>query len=399
MFITLPMTDFQFIRKWFKWHKIFAIDERKPVYAITNEGIEFRCSYILSGLNLETIGKNLHTYKVEKLVGNLDYSLLRTPITEITEQEMDYMVNDCLVVMSYIAEYILTLGNITKILITKTSFVRQLCRKNCFFGGDASHRKDVYKYKKYQRYMNSLVITSPQEYNQMTRAFQGGFTHASCEGVGLTFENVASYDFTSSYPYVMCAYDEYPVSTGKLVQVKDMKQFEDYLKIYCCIFDIEFEHIESKIDFEHYLSSSKCVTEGEEIEDNGRIVYADILRTTITHIDFEIIKAVYTWKKIRIKNFRIYKKGYLPRDLILTILKFYSDKTTLKGVEEELINYQSAKGNVNSIYGCMVTSVIRTIHNYEGDNWIDEEPNLIEELEKYDKSRNRFNFYGWGLLS
>lgn len=193
------MTDFQFIRKWFKWHKIFAIDDRKPVYAITNEGIEFRCSYILSGLNLETIGKNLHTYKVEKLVGNLDYSLLRTPKTEITEQEMDYMVNDCLVVMSYIAEYILTLGNITKILITKTSFVRQLCRKNCFFGGDASHRKDVYKYKKYQRYMNSLVITSPQEYNQMTRAFQGGFTHASCEGVGITFEDVASYDFTSSY--------------------------------------------------------------------------------------------------------------------------------------------------------------------------------------------------------
>ena len=191
--------DFQFIRKWFKWHKIFAIEERKPVYAITEEGIEFRCSYILSGLNLETIGKNLHTYKVEKLVGNLDYSLIRHPKSYISEEEMNYMVNDCLVVMSYIAEYILTLGNITKILITKTSFVRQLCRKNCFFGGDSSHRKSVYKYRAYKEFISNLVITSPQEYNQMTRAFQGGFTHASCEGVGMTFEDVASYDFTSSY--------------------------------------------------------------------------------------------------------------------------------------------------------------------------------------------------------
>lgn len=393
------MTDFQFIRKWFKWYKIFAIEERKPVYAITESGIEFRCSYILSGLNLETIGKNLHTYKVQKLVGNLDYSKLRTPLTIISEDEMKYMINDCLVVMAYIQEYIEQLGNITKILITKTSFVRQLCRNNCFYGGDASHRKDVSKYKRYQRYIKNLVITSPQEYEQMVRAFQGGFTHASCLGVGITYENVASYDFTSSYPYVMCAYAEYPITTGKLVTIKDMKQFEDYLKIYCCIFDVEFTHLESKIDFEHYISSSKCVIEGFNIEDNGRVVYADILKTTITHIDFEIIKATYQWSKIRIKNFRIYKKGYLPRDLILTILKFYSDKTTLKGVEEELINYQSAKANVNSIYGCMVTSVVRTQHNYENDVWEDSEPNLIEELEKYDNSKTRFNFYGWGLLS
>ena len=36
--------EFQFIRKRFNWDKIFFLEERRPVYAITG-GIEFRCSW------------------------------------------------------------------------------------------------------------------------------------------------------------------------------------------------------------------------------------------------------------------------------------------------------------------------------------------------------------------
>ena len=39
--------EFQFMRKWFNWDKVFAIKRRRPVYAVTG-AIEFRCSLFLS---------------------------------------------------------------------------------------------------------------------------------------------------------------------------------------------------------------------------------------------------------------------------------------------------------------------------------------------------------------
>ena len=41
--------EFQFMRKYFKWLEVFAVDERKPIKALCSYGIEFRDSYILSG--------------------------------------------------------------------------------------------------------------------------------------------------------------------------------------------------------------------------------------------------------------------------------------------------------------------------------------------------------------
>ena len=82
--------EFQFMRHYFEWEKVFAVDLRKPVYALTTKGIEFRDTLILSGYKLETVGKNLHTYKVAKMVGDLDYKKIRNSKTQLTEKEIGY---------------------------------------------------------------------------------------------------------------------------------------------------------------------------------------------------------------------------------------------------------------------------------------------------------------------
>ena len=117
--------EFQFIRKRFEWLKVFALDDRKPVQAVSTIGIEFKCSYQLSGYSLASVGKNLTKYHVEKLVGDLDYSKLRHSGTDMSETEIGYVVNDGLVVMAYIQERIEDDGSILKIPLTKTGYVRK----------------------------------------------------------------------------------------------------------------------------------------------------------------------------------------------------------------------------------------------------------------------------------
>lgn len=181
--------EFEYMRKWLLWEKVFASEPRKPIYALTQSGIEFRCSYMLSGYSLEKIGEQLHKYQVKKLVGQLDYSKIRHSKTSLSQSEIDYCVNDVKVVMCYIAEKMIQDGNITKIPLTKTGYVRNYCREKCFKSPD------------YKTFIHSLTL-GPDEYNQLKRAFQGGFTHANpfISNLQEPIENVTSYDITSSYP-------------------------------------------------------------------------------------------------------------------------------------------------------------------------------------------------------
>lgn len=50
------------------------------------------------------MGEDLQKYKVEKKVGDLDYNLVRTSSTPLTEQELGYCENDIRVVIAYIQE-------------------------------------------------------------------------------------------------------------------------------------------------------------------------------------------------------------------------------------------------------------------------------------------------------
>lgn len=389
--------EFQFMRKIFEWDKVFSLDVRKPVYAITKSGIEYRCSYKLSGYNLENVGKNLQKYKVEKMSGDLDYSKVRHSKTPLTEKEWQYCVHDVLVVMAYIQEKIESDGDITKIPLTKTGYVRNYCRNSCFYLYK-SHKRGGWKYKQYRQLMRNLTLTS-DEYNQLKRAFQGGFTHANAMYSGKTLENVGSFDFTSSYPYAMIS-EKYPMGRGEHIQITSSEQFERCLKNYCCMFDVEFKNIESITYIEHPISLSKCQVAINRVVDNGRVVSADLLLTTITNLDWDVYKHFYHWEDAKIGNFVRYPKGYLPTDLVKSILKLYQDKTTLKGVEGKEVEYLGSKEMVNAAYGMTVTDICRDEIIYDDSSqldWEKQKPNIEEAIEKYNKSARRFLFYPWGV--
>ena len=387
--------EFQFIRKCFEWSKVFSIDTRKPLYALTKDyGIEFRCSYILSGKSLAKMGEELQKYPVQKMVGDLDYSLIRHSKTPLTPEELKYCENDVRVVMAYIQEEIERYGNITRIPLTNTGRVRDYVRKKCLYDYSKGRKERSKIYQRYYKLMQGMTLTV-EDYNQAVNVFSGGFTHANACYVGRTIQNVHSRDFTSSYPSVMVS-EKFPISSPIPYQPKNKADFKKMLSKYCCVFDIEFTNIISTTPVEHPISSYHCKKLEGAIIDNGRVVQASKMVITVTEQDFFIYKMFYEWDSFRIANFKYMYKGYLPKPIIESVLKFYKDKTTLKDVEGKEEEYLLSKGMLNSIYGMMVTNILKDEVIYN-DEWSVKPPNAESIIKKYNSNRRRFLFYYWGV--
>lgn len=377
--------EFQFIYKLFEWESVFSLRKHKPIYARTNGGFEFRCSYLLSGLNLQKVGENLRNSNIRKQVGTFDYNLIRHHETEITEIELNYCEHDVLVILEYIREQIEEhKGNINYIPLTNTGRVRNYCRKQTLYKN----------YDDYHTLMKGLVL-EVDEYLQLKRGFQGGFTHASYAYSGRVVNDVTSYDFASSYPYVMVS-ERFPMTAPKLID-NPGEELDFYLDKYACIFDIELWEVSSITLWEHPLSESRCYKSVGTISDNGRVVYSQYVKTTITEQDYFTLREYYEWGNAEITNFRIMKKEYLPRSFILAILNLYSDKTTLKDVEGKEAEYMRSKNMINSCYGMTVTDIARPEITFQSTGWDSSPPDIDEVIEKYNKSKRRFLYYPWGV--
>lgn len=377
--------DFQFLRKHHKFIKVFATEKYAPLYAQTEEGIEFRCSYRLSGYSLKEVGKRLNYHKVEKMTGDLDYRQIRHSGTPLTDKELKYCINDVKVVCAYIDECINMEEDITKIPLTKTGYVRRHVREVCF---NSPFYKNMIKNLKVNK----------DDFEMARNAFQGGFTHGNADHIGTLLNNVTVRDIASSYPSVMLA-EKYPMSEGKKVEVNKLSDFYNYCDSYCCIFTVVFINLKPRHWFDFYLSASKCEIHGKRTLSNGRIVCADFVRTTITNVDFDIIEYMYEidYDNLIIENMYVYKRDYLPTPFIKSMLDMYKNKTELKGIPEKIIDYNRTKEMINSFYGMTVTNPIKPLNKYT-DDWIEPEEMEIEAaIDSYNKSYNRFLFYLWGV--
>lgn len=383
--------EFQFIRHYIEWLSVFAVDERKAVKCLSVYGIEFRDSYILSGYGLAKLADNLQSHKIRKLIGDLDYSLVRHSETPLTDKELSYCENDVLIITAYIQEQIQQYGDITKIPLTNTGRVRQYIKNRCLT--DNRRKGGKSSGKRYRELMTELQLDI-RSYSYARKAFQGGFVHGSLQYIGKLLQDVHSIDFNSSYPYAMCG-EMYPMSRPYPIQDKDIIYSNEYLSI----FKVIFTNLQSKFTFDSYLSKSKCKLVND-ISHNGRVYCADVCETIITNIDFKIIKDCYTFDDIQIIDGYYFYKQYLPKQIIESILDLYNNKTLLKGVNGKEVEYLLSKGMLNSVYGMSVTDIIRDNYLYS-DDWHTEKM-TIDDMEiaiaKNNESRNRFLYYPWGVF-
>ena len=386
--------EFQFMRKYFNWLNVFSVDERKPIKALCDYGIEFKDSYILSGFSLDRLAKNLMNHKINKLQGNLDYTLIRHSETVLTDAEIKYCENDVIIILYYINEQIELYGDILKIPLTNTGRVRKYVKEQCYQTNNNHKKSSKGKFKRYRKIMNDLQIEE-KEYHLLKQAFMGGFTHANANYTNQIIDNVTSIDFTSSYPAVMLS-EKFPMGKGVKTKFTSDRGFKFYRDNYCLVFVVRFKNITSSLIYENYISESKCLKLSKPIINNGRVFSADELVMVMTDVDLDIIENSYTWDTMEVSNVVRYSKGYLPKDIIKSVISLYADKTTLKGVAGKEVEYMISKGMLNSTYGMCVTDIVRDMILYD-DDWGFEKANFDEQLEKYNKSYNRFLFYPWGV--
>ena len=381
LFIHNASYEFQFMRNEFLFNDVFSRKSHKVIKCTLEDfNFEIRCSYFMSNSSLDTLAKNYH-FDTQKLVGNLDYSLIRTPKTPLTKEELDYCENDCLIVYNYICSELDRYIFVKDIPITSTGHVRRELHELI----DKNYR--------YRNQVRKSINIDGHVYNLLNKAFSGGYVHSNWVFTDEIIDNVVSYDFTSSYPFVLLT-EAYPSTEFRK---RNLNNFSQILPSQCYIFVIRFYNIESRY-FNNIISLSKCSKIKKFRIDNGRIISADFLEIVITDVDLEIIRRAYKFKSYEIVESYSSFKSYLPKELLEFILDKYVLKTKLKNVEGEEINYLIEKGKFNSIYGMAVTNTIKsevTFDNETGWKTTDIDNDTILDLLNKEKKKAFLSFsYG-----
>lgn len=144
-----------------------------------------------------------------------------------------------------------------------------------------------------------------------------------------------------------------------------------------------------------YLPRDKCRNIRKGVYDNGRILQADYLETTLTDIDFKILIDQYEFDDFVAMEVAHARYGKLPPALIDMTIKYFEYKTELKDVEGQELHYMKSKNKLNSVYGMMVQDPVKQSILFEYDDFIEQEDDRQELLEKHNK--RAFLAYQWGV--
>ena len=346
--------EFQYLKGVYKFlpSDVFAVASRKIVKCDMHGCYEFRCSYKLTNMSLGEFTKKMNA-EHKKLSGEeFDYSVVRYWFTEMSDTELQYCINDVLGLVESINALMKRDGDtLQTIPLTSTGYVRRNAKRAMKKG---VHHNLVYS-----------MLPDLNTYEALKEAFRGGNTHANRYYVGDIVKGVHSADRSSSYPAVICNC-EFPMTEFVPILQKDLNK----AYITRCV-KIRHKALLLRIGIKKlrlrnmlwgcpYLSKSKCrnIHKAVDTEDNGRILSADYLETTVTDIDLKIILQEYRGKIIFLEGwYSSYKK--LPQPLIEEVKKYYTEKTELKGVIGQEVYYDKAKALLNSLYGMMAQDSVK----------------------------------------
>lgn len=164
--------------------------------------LRFWDTYHLEMRGLKAMGE---TAGLPKAVGDWDYSLIRTPETPLSEEELFYAGRDTQVIPMYLryllhANEWLKQDDLGNRVLTKTSIVRQMARKQ--IGSLYVDKKDCKKLSLDKAFIEKCLAQRPKTFGQYAlrkACFRGGFTFTAAATANQIVHNVVSLDVTSMH--------------------------------------------------------------------------------------------------------------------------------------------------------------------------------------------------------
>jgi hypothetical protein len=374
--------EFQFLKSVFHFQEVTARKAHKVMTALMKDyNILFKCTLMMSNCALRELPK-MFNLPVRKMDGDLDYNKLRHNETPLTEKELGYCENDCLVVYHYILYELSTYERVDKIPTTSTGHVRRELKELTM--NDLG----------YKRIVRKSINTDPIVYNRLQSCFAGGYTHANWIYTDDVLKDIDSYDETSAYPYVLvtCKFPSTEFRKG------NYKKAQELSKRFAYILTVKFTNLKCKY-YNNFISASKCNYIKGAKYDNGRIISADEIEIVLTDIDFRFILDSYNCEYEILESWwSLY--NYLPKKFINFVLDKYVIKTKYKGVPEKELEYQKEKGKFNALYGMSVTNTIRdnVIYKDEMEEWFEEKLTNDEIVDKLESEKKKaFLSFSYGV--
>lgn len=344
--------------------KVLARESHRVITAYTKKyNIEFRCSYYLTQLSLDEWGAK---HGIPKVSG-FDFQKMRTPLTELTAEELAYCIRDVDIIVKGLEEYKKKYRHTYNIPITLTGEIRRDLRK-------------VYKYEaSWYTTCQKLQPFSLKSFKWMMSAFTGGCVLAAPAYKGETIRARFIFkDEASAYPWALIS-ERYPVS--KFRTVTNPNRFRQYMHDPDKTYIIEFsaDNVQTRVPC-LFLSSVKLLeSDGLELV-NGRIAAAKHIRLVLSKPDYETFLKCY-FSDVKIHKIKISELAYLPDGFRKYVIEKYQEKVSKKYDDAEV--YEAAKKALNSLFGINTQKLFEdeTCFNVEHlDHKGDPDPWYIEEL-------------------
>lgn len=356
---------------------LFAKTERTPLKIELGGCIELRECIGLFGSSLEDIAKKNTT--TQKLKGDLDYSLIRTPKTPVkripaegrTHSEYDYMRNDVKILdeLSEVAFRQFT-DNKLKIPMTATGILRQKCKN--------SINKLPCEY-----YDNLLLMPETEAEYTLQRKYMycGGLSGTSPIYAGKMITGSKCADIVSDYP-AQINHHKFPAGELKETKPENILKVKNKFHIVLFVCDV-YAKTKHAVLSKHKIVNSGSIRDAIVI--NGKIWTAKNCLLMLNNTDIAGLKKLYTFKNIRIlKLWYFTEKKFAPRFLRKCMNEDYLQKVQLKEdinkLKAELKKdpdiekenklselkkiYSIIKSYVNSYYGMTATRIYDCIYKW-----------------------------------